>query len=96
MLTYVVGSILAISGIGIIILKLMKGSVAEDLLKNQDVKAKVIDIQTGIVKDQAQLNAEAAARNQAAADLKAKENQDVTKDQLLDFINNNDPNKPSN
>jgi hypothetical protein len=96
MLTYVIGSILAISGLGMIIIKLMKGSVAEDLLQNQDVKAKVIDIQTGIAKDQAQLNAEAAARDKAAADLKAKENQGVTKDQLLDFINNNDPNKPSN
>lgn len=91
MLTYIIGAILAAAGIGTIILKLMKGSVAEDLLVNQDTKAKVIDIQTGIAKDQGLLDAEAAKRSQADADLKAKENSNVTKDELLDFINSNKP-----
>lgn len=83
-------------GIGGLILKLMKGSIAESLLKNQETKAKVIDIQTGIAKDDGLLAAEQAKRDQMQKDLEEKEKQDATKDELLDFINRNDPNKPSN
>lgn len=92
MLTYLIGIILTLLGIGTVILKFMKGSVSEDLVQNQQTKAKVIDIQTGIVQDQNALAAQQAARDQAAADLKAKESQNASQQDLINFAN--DPNAP--
>lgn len=94
MFTYIIGTVLALAGLGTLILKFMKGSVAEDLLQNQETKTKVTEIEQFIAKDQGLLDAEKAKRDQAEADLKAKENQSVTKDNLLDFVNkSNNTNK---
>lgn len=93
MLSYIIGALLAVAGIGTIILKLMKGSVAEGLLQNQQTNAKVINIQTGIVQDQAALAAQQAQRDALAAQLKAQEAQNATQKDLIDFAN--DPNKSS-
>jgi len=95
MITYLIGFVLTMLGIGTIAIKILKGTTAEALLKNQQTKEQIDQIQVGISKDEGLLAAEKEKRDQAEADLKAKESKDVTKDELLDFINNNDPNKSS-
>lgn len=67
---------------------------AEALNDNVDTKTKVITIEEFIAKNRAMLDAEKAKRDQLEADLKAKENKDVSKDEILDYLN--DPNKPDN
>lgn len=87
MLSYIIGALLTFAGLGTIIFKLWKGNIAEALLQNQDTKSKVIDLESYISKDKGLLVAEQAKRDQLSADLKAKENANVSKDELLDFVN---------
>lgn len=87
MLSYIIGAFLTLAGIGTIVFKLWKGNIAEALLQNQDTKGKVIELESYISKDKGLLAAEQAKRDQLSADLKAKENANVSKDELLDFVN---------
>jgi hypothetical protein len=87
MLSYIFGGLLAAVGIGTIVLKLLKGSNAEALNANLDTKAKVIDIQRGINKDQNDIISEADLRLKLQQQLDDKEKQNATKDELLDFAN---------
>lgn len=60
---------------------------SEVLQKNQDVKNQVAILNNEILNNSQQLANEEAKRTQIEEDLKKKENEDVTKDDLLDFVN---------
>jgi len=86
---YLIG--LLVLALGGLLWNKQRADNAEALNQNIDTKNKVIDINRDISKDQGLLDAEKAKRDQADADLKAKEKANVTQEDLLKFLND----KPS-
>lgn len=86
---YIIAMMLAALG-GLIFIN-KRSSNAETLKENDDANKKVADFQAFIDKQKQALVDEQQKRDQAAADLKAKENASVTQEDLLKFLND----KPS-